>query len=358
MATLALRRPAAVSARTSLLVPLVLGIAGVVLGWVGSGWDVSWHRIIGRDTFWTPPHDLMYAGTALSGIAALVATGTAMAGRAPRLRELALGPLHVERPLALVGIGSLVIVSAAPFDEYWHRTFGKDVDIWSPPHLAAVAGGLIVYVGWATAAGANVFGFAPRLRDALTAFFVAGVIAIGVFGMNFYYIMGWSREALFYPLVVCVAAPFALALAASLIPGRFAATAVALTYTGLALVTFQALRSFGWPPAAFPPLVVAGAVAIDLLRGRTRNALVLGAAFALAFVAFEGARLLLFPPPPLSAASLGDPTSRGILLTYWYAAQARPWLSAWPLLAAIAGAPLAAASWIAGTRAAGVLTAR
>src|ERR1700752_1780272 len=36
---------------------------------VGAHWDVSWHRSIGRDTFWTPAHLAIYACGILAGIA-------------------------------------------------------------------------------------------------------------------------------------------------------------------------------------------------------------------------------------------------------------------------------------------------
>ena len=34
---------------------------------VGIMWDISWHQTIGRDTFWTPAHMVIYLGGALGG---------------------------------------------------------------------------------------------------------------------------------------------------------------------------------------------------------------------------------------------------------------------------------------------------
>ena len=39
--------------------------ASVVLGVI---WDISWHRTIGRDTFWTPAHIGIYLGGVVSGL--------------------------------------------------------------------------------------------------------------------------------------------------------------------------------------------------------------------------------------------------------------------------------------------------
>src|SRR6266571_1627209 len=36
---------------------------------VGVTWDISWHRSIGRDTFWTPAHLAIYLGGVLAGAA-------------------------------------------------------------------------------------------------------------------------------------------------------------------------------------------------------------------------------------------------------------------------------------------------
>src|SRR5437870_12502111 len=34
-------------------------------GW-GIRWDLQWHRIIGRDSFWIPPHIMIYSGVVLT----------------------------------------------------------------------------------------------------------------------------------------------------------------------------------------------------------------------------------------------------------------------------------------------------
>src|SRR3954454_6645720 len=42
-----------------------------LLGAFGNAWDLFWHITIGRDSFWIPPHTMMYAAVALSGLIAL-----------------------------------------------------------------------------------------------------------------------------------------------------------------------------------------------------------------------------------------------------------------------------------------------
>ena len=35
---------------------------------VGLQWDISWHMTIGRDSFWTPAHMVIYLGGILGGL--------------------------------------------------------------------------------------------------------------------------------------------------------------------------------------------------------------------------------------------------------------------------------------------------
>src|SRR6187431_3050273 len=44
---------------------VLIASASIVIGLV---WDISWHRTIGRDTFWSPPHLLQQGGAIISGL--------------------------------------------------------------------------------------------------------------------------------------------------------------------------------------------------------------------------------------------------------------------------------------------------
>ena len=47
------------------LYAVLFASASVVLGVI---WDISWHRTIGRDTFWTPAHLAIYLGGVVAGL--------------------------------------------------------------------------------------------------------------------------------------------------------------------------------------------------------------------------------------------------------------------------------------------------
>src|SRR5437763_899653 len=58
----------------------MLVLAGV-MGIVGGTWDAAWHVTLQRETFWTPPHLLLYSGTGLGFAASAVAVlGAWLAG--------------------------------------------------------------------------------------------------------------------------------------------------------------------------------------------------------------------------------------------------------------------------------------
>lgn len=46
---------------------ILLGATSIVIGIL---WDISWHRTIGRDTFWTPAHLAIQIGGLLGGLTA------------------------------------------------------------------------------------------------------------------------------------------------------------------------------------------------------------------------------------------------------------------------------------------------
>ena len=54
---------------------------------VGGLWDISWHRTIGRDSFWTPAHLAIYLGGVVAGLSCgWLVLRTTFAG-APRGRD-------------------------------------------------------------------------------------------------------------------------------------------------------------------------------------------------------------------------------------------------------------------------------
>src|SRR5580692_6069708 len=64
------------------------GALAVTSASIGGAWDVSWHRSIGRDSFWTPAHMLIYACGILAGIVGAWLVLNATFGHDEQLRNV------------------------------------------------------------------------------------------------------------------------------------------------------------------------------------------------------------------------------------------------------------------------------
>ena len=134
--------PAATSALTVRRAALwTLLLSKLLAGW-GVQWDIQWHVLIGRDSFWIPPHVMTYAGVALSVIVSfgVLAWESVTRRDGGNLRILGLSGT---RGFHLAAWGIALTVLAAPIDDLWHRLFGLDVTLWSPPHLLGILGAAI-----------------------------------------------------------------------------------------------------------------------------------------------------------------------------------------------------------------------
>ncbi len=121
---------------------------------IGATWDHHWHTTVGRGSLISPPHLVMYVGTLLSGGAAGIAAVLALLscpGAVSSTPVVCVGlrvrGIRAVRPgYRIVIAGTAFIAVSAIFDALWHRTIG-DATIWSPPHVMAILGGIVVGVG-------------------------------------------------------------------------------------------------------------------------------------------------------------------------------------------------------------------
>ncbi|HZC49995.1 MAG TPA: hypothetical protein VE244_13160 [Nitrososphaeraceae archaeon] len=205
------------------LVYLAISI-GVALQISGSNWDIIWHGIGNVESFFTPPHSVIYSGVALAigSIILAIFLFTVMEHKKgsrsissfyfPRL-------LTIPFSLKLAVIGSLLQLTAGPFDFWWHNQFGFD-GLLSPPHSVLASGMLMVALG-------ALIGIYTIKRDNNTLFFskVCLAIAFAVFlmvavGMVLMFTLPFSKGQYFNfnpdPLVAVAAAsiviPFLIGL--------------------------------------------------------------------------------------------------------------------------------------------------
>src|SRR5215469_339192 len=121
-------------------------MACLLVASAGLAWDIAWHTYIGRDSFLTPPHAVLYGGVAATGVVVLAAVLVETWRRGPGTTRF----LRVFRaPLGLfvTGFGVLTLVVSAPLDNYWHQLYGTDVTLWAPFHVMGLVGGLVAILG-------------------------------------------------------------------------------------------------------------------------------------------------------------------------------------------------------------------
>src|SRR5262245_44129226 len=141
--------PSALAVRRAALWGLLA--SKLIAGW-GVQWDIQWHVLIGRDSFWIAPHLMTYAGVGLSVVLSWgVLTWESLLAHRGRLgtddATMRVLGLTGTRGFHLAAWGIALTVLAAPIDDLWHRLFGLDVTIWSPPHLLGIVGAAVNTVG-------------------------------------------------------------------------------------------------------------------------------------------------------------------------------------------------------------------
>src|SRR5581483_8607156 len=146
---LAARADAAPRATAVLSWPIWIAVAATTATLLGIEWDIAWHRSIGRDSFWSPPHVAIYLGgilAALSSVYLIFSTtfGGSQAARAASVRVWGFrGPLGA----FTAAWGGVAMLTSAPFDDWWHNAYGLDVRILSPPHTLLGLGMFGISVG-------------------------------------------------------------------------------------------------------------------------------------------------------------------------------------------------------------------
>jgi hypothetical protein len=152
--------------------------AKMLTGW-GVQWDIRWHLVIGRDSFWIAPHLMTYTGVTL---VAVLAFGV-LAWETWQARRGLQGPDAIQvmgltgtRGFHLAWWGMAITILAAPIDDLWHRLFGIDVTLWSPPHLLGIVGAQVNTLG-CLAIALELW----RGRRRLGALLVASLLLLGAF---------------------------------------------------------------------------------------------------------------------------------------------------------------------------------
>src|SRR5438128_5180575 len=254
---------------------------------VGVIWDISWHRTIGRDTFWTPAHMAICASGIIAGLSCgwLVLRTTFAGSDAERAAGVRFWGFRGPLGAWLCIWGAMAMIVSAPFDNWWHNAYGLDVKVLSPPHLILALGFTGIQLGAVLMVAAlqnRAGGEARRGYGRLLAYGI-GILVLNVAIMGFEQI-GFSQNAhnALYYLVCAAVFPILLVAGARASSLRWPATTAAAVYVGVTLIMVWVLPLFPatpklapvyrplthMVPPPFPLLLVVPAVAMDLWMRR------------------------------------------------------------------------------------------
>ena len=320
---------------------------------IGAHWDVSWHRSIGRDSFWTPAHMAIYACGVLAAISCgyLVLFTSFRKSAELTASSVEIFGLHAPLGAFIASWGGIAMLTSAPFDNWWHNAYGLDVKIISPPHTLLMLGVFAVSVGTlmlllgamnrARQAGNNVT--TRHLQWLLL--YVGGLMV--VFQMFFRMEYTWDvslHGALAYQtMAIGMPTMFAVLWVSS--RNRWACTWSAAIYTVfvigaiLILPLFPAEPKLGpvyhmvtsFVPPKFPVLLLVPAFFLDLLWTRAQTwkpwliALITGPVFVLPLVAAEWPFASFLMTPAAANRFFGTiyfdysmpPTSYDVMRKFW-----------------------------------------
>jgi hypothetical protein len=283
----------------------VIAVSSITFGLY---WDISWHQTIGRDTFWTPAHLAIHFGGILAAFTCTYLIFTTTFGHDSAARAASVGVWGFRGPLGafLTAWGGATMLTSAPFDNWWHNSFGLDVEILSPPHVVLGLGIMGVGIGSLLLLVAQMnrsTGDAERKLNGLFMYLCGLLIVLHLILVSEDCDATMMHSSIFYE-VMTFGTPLMLIAFARASGRRWGATIIASIYMALMLAglwlfpIFPATPKLGpvftnvthMVPMQFPVLLIFPAAALDIVlnrfanRGRWFQAVAAGTAFLVALI--------------------------------------------------------------------------
>lgn len=269
------------------LIGYVLASLGVLLAAGGGSWDINNHLLNKPETFFAPPHMLLY-----SGVGATV-TGAAILFLTSRRTGRTI------RPVKLVVAGAVMLLAAGPIDFAWHLAFGLD-GLLSPPHFVLVSG-MVASSAGALAGMAYHGSMAFREFRLSTPLIIIGVLPVwlaasgvidmfslpfsetGYFDFNPHPVLGVAVATLAFPVLMSM-----LACISSALSGRHfgVVTAVGAAFIATSVLTSIVPNDALLPTIPFYAANIIPFLAADALLSFSRSKISAYAAGAIVGIAF------------------------------------------------------------------------
>ncbi|MCF0050185.1 hypothetical protein LXM25_08965 [Dyadobacter sp. LJ53] len=285
-------------------------------------WDICWHMSIGRDGLLSPPHLVIYLGAVVAGLFSgfEILRKTFWGNNLEKAASVKIWGFFYSSLGSLFCVwGALAMLTSAPFDDWWHNTYGLDVTILSPPHTVLILGIIGIQFG----AMISVIAVKNQLKLRSTKFFdkkkaldktLFWLFALSAgFLLTIWYTllseelgrMRMHRSILY--IFSSAAFPVLLMAVGKAVRHKWAITAATGVYTSLMLLTLWTIPLFPAEPKLgpilnhidhyqgfqFPLLLIIPAISVDFLRHRYgymndwKLTVILGTAFLLVFFLFQ-----------------------------------------------------------------------
>lgn len=285
---------------------------------IGLVWDISWHTSIGRDGLLSAPHLAIYFGGVLAGIFSGVRVLKISFAGTEKQKQESLHFWGIFRGSlgALFCIwGAIAMLTSAPFDDWWHNTYGLDVTILSPPHTVLLLGMVTIQFGAmiTVLSVKNRMNLSnqinPTTEKRLRLFFAlsSGFVMCMLFTIASEYLGRHDMHNPFFYQVSSFLFPLLLVAVSISAPRRWGATLAASVYTVFMAAMVWILPLFPAEPLLgpvmnpitnfqafeFPLLLIFPAIAIDMITQRFSSmnpwmkSLLYAGAFLIAFLIFQ-----------------------------------------------------------------------
>jgi hypothetical protein len=242
---------------------------GSLAGLLGVYWDIAWHIDIGRDTFFTLPHNFIYSFMLIVLVISLYGL---IGDKRVTPFHLPIGKTRLHPGMLIVAVGAALVLFFAPADDLWHRLFDIDITLWGPMHLVGLLGFTTATFGALITSWLEYY-LHPSPRLLLTTLLFAAILL----GWTMLYLAEFEYAIpafpIFWHILLLTALPtFTLVFTAKLNAPAYAATLTALLFTLFRLVLMawlmytSSLNLAGNSRPAIPLLILSGLSADFLLR--------------------------------------------------------------------------------------------
>ena len=285
-------------------------------------WDICWHISIGRDGLLAPPHLVIYLGAVVAGLFSgyEILRKTFWGSAIEKAGSVKVWGFFYSSLGSLFCVwGALSMLTSAPFDDWWHNTYGLDVTILSPPHTVLILGiigiqfgAMISVIAVKNQAKFLINRISDRAKNNDKILFRLFALSAGFLLTIWYTLLSeelgrMESHRSDYYIYAASAFPILLMAVGKAVKHKWTITAVTAVYTLLMLGTLWIIPLFPAEPKLgpvlnhmdhyqgfqFPLLLIIPAIALDILRNRFaylndwKLTIILGVSFLLIFLGVQ-----------------------------------------------------------------------